>query len=77
MRSTPILDRPERRRTVGRVMIAVAAVGVVVALVGSVVAWQLVGSLDDSSRQTLDVTIDTIDSIEASLDLAAGVLLAT
>lgn len=58
-------------------MIAVGAVGVVVALAGTVVAWQLVGNLDDSSRQTIDVTIETIDSIEDSLDLAARVITST
>lgn len=72
-----MLERPERRRTVGQLMVGVAAVGVVVALAGSVIAWQLVGGLDDSSRQTIDVTIETIDSIEASLDLAASVITST
>ncbi len=70
-------QHPERRRAVGHTMVGVAAVGVVVALAGSVIAWQVVGSLDDSSRQTLDVTIETIDSIEASLDLAASVITST
>lgn len=72
-----VLDRSNRRRGLGGTMIAIAAVGVVVALVGTVVAWQLVGRLDDSSRQTLTVTIQTIDSIEDSLDLAADVITAT
>lgn len=58
-------------------MVGVAGVGVVIALVGTIVAWQLVGRLDDSSRQTLTVTIQTIDSIEDSLDLAADVITAT
>ena len=75
--SFDLFDHPDRRRNVGHTMIGVAAIGVVVALTGSVVGWQLIGSLDDSSRQTLDVTIETIDSIEASLDLAAGVITAT
>lgn len=75
--SERFLQQRERRRTIGTTMVAVAAIGVVVALAGTVVAWQLVGNLDDSSRRTLDVTIETIDSIEDSLDLAARVITST
>jgi hypothetical protein len=67
----------EHRRTVGKIMVAVAAVGLVVALVGTVAAWQLAGRLNASTRSTLDVTIETIDSVEATIDLADQVLGAT
>jgi hypothetical protein len=55
-------------------MIGVAAVGVVVAVVGTIVAWGLIGKVNGSTRDTLDVTIDTIDSVESSIDLADDVL---
>ncbi|MGA9277062.1 hypothetical protein [Ilumatobacter sp.] len=66
-----------RRRLVGRIMMVVAAVGLVVSLVGTVVAWQLVGQLNSSTRETLDVTIETMDSVEATIDVADQVLDAT
>lgn len=58
-------------------MLGVAAVGLVVALVGTVVAWQLVGQLNSSTRRSLEVTIDTIDSVEATIEVADEVLAAT
>jgi len=58
-------------------MVGVAAVGVVVSLVGTVVAWQLVGQLNSSTRRSLDVTIETIDSVGATIEVADEVLSAT
>lgn len=55
-------------------MVGVAAVGLVVSLVGTIVAWQLVGQLNSSTRRSLDVTIETIDSVEATIEVADGVL---
>lgn len=58
-------------------MIAIAVSGVVVAIAGTIAAWQLLGQLNGSTRDTLDVTIGTIDSVEDSIDLADQVLSAT
>ncbi|WP_040493184.1 hypothetical protein [Ilumatobacter nonamiensis] len=66
-----------RRTTVGKLMVTVAAIGLVVSLVGTVVAWQLVGQLNSSTRRSLDVTIETIDSVAATIDVADRVLAAT
>lgn len=64
-------------RRAGRVMVAVAVVGLVVSAAGTLVAWQLVGEINASTRDTLDVTIETIDSVENSIDLADQVLAAS
>ncbi len=64
-------------RRAGSAMIVVAVVGVMVAFAGTIVAWRLLGELNTSTRDTLDVTIGTIDSVEDSIDLADQVLRAT
>ena len=58
-------------------MIVIAVVGVLVACAGTIVAWRLLGELNTSTRDTLDVTIGTIDSVDDSIDLADQVLNAT
>ena len=65
------------RRRLGTVMILVAVVGVIVAAVGTVVAWRLVGDLNSSSRDSLDATIETLDTVENSIELADSVIVAT
>lgn len=61
-------------RRAGRVMIVVAVVGLVVSVTGTFVAWRLVGEINASTRDTLGVTIETIDSVENSIELADQVL---
>ena len=63
-----------RRRRAGRVMIGVGVVGVFVAIVGTIVGWQFLGQINSSTGDSLTVTIDTIDSIDDSIDLVDGVL---
>lgn len=62
------------RRQAGKVMIGVAVVGVIVSVVGTVVGWRLVGQVNRSTRDTLDASIETIDSVESSIDVADDVL---
>lgn len=76
-RVAPKPRSPKSDWRAGVVMVGVAIVGVAVALSGTAVAWQLTGELTTSSRETLDVTIETIDSLEDSIDLADDVLSAT
>ncbi len=64
-------------RRAGSAMIAIAVVGVIVAFAGTITAWRLLGELNTSTRDTLDVTIGTIDSVEDSIDLADQVVTAT
>ncbi|NND76345.1 MAG: hypothetical protein HKN44_15210 [Ilumatobacter sp.] len=68
---------PRANRRAGRVMVAVAVVGLVVSAAGTLVAWRLVGEINSSTRDTLGVTIETIDSVENSIDLADQVLAAS
>ena len=68
---------PETRRRAGRVMIGVGIVGVVVAVASIVVGWQFLGQVDASTGDSLDVTVKTLDSIDASITLIDEVLGAT
>lgn len=63
-----------RRRRAGRVMIGVAVVGVLVAVAAVVVGWSFLERVNDSTRDSLTVTIETIDSVEQSIDLVDEVL---
>ena len=79
-RTTPrlvALDSVDTQRRAGRVMLGVAAVGVFVALVGGVLGWQFVGRLDSTGGETLEVTVETLDTLSDTIDLADGVLGAT
>lgn len=71
------LDSADAQRRAGRVMLGVAAVGIVVAVVGGVLGWQFVGRLDSTGSETLDVTVETLDTLSDTIDLADGVLGAT
>lgn len=55
-------------------MMAVAAFGVVVALVGTVVAWQFVGQLSSSADRSLVIGEDALVTLDATLDVAEDVL---
>ena len=55
-------------------MIAVGVVGVVVAIVGVVAGWQFLGRINSATGDTLDVTIEALDSVEESISLVDGVL---
>lgn len=71
---TPVARTWMSRHTAGRVMIAVAVFGVVVALVGTVVAWQFVGQLSRSADRSLVIGEDALVTLDATLDVAEDVL---
>lgn len=80
------LDRLVRRlslrtraaeRRAGRLLVLVAAAGVLLSLLGTIVGWQVVGGLDGASRTSLDVTLEALTSIEDTVDLADTVLRST
>lgn len=65
--------RPDRRvsvRAVGAAMMSVAALGVVVALVGTVLAWQSIGQLGTSVDRSLVLGEEALSSVDATLDIA-------
>ena len=58
-------------------MILVAVVGVFASVLGVTVAWRLLSGLDATSTDTLAVTIDALDSIEDTIDVADATVAAT
>lgn len=73
----PALRRRRAERRAGRIMLGVAAIGVVVAIAGTLVGWVLLGRLDETSRESLEVSIESLDSIDDTIDLADTVLSST
>lgn len=55
-------------------MVAIAAAGVVVAVVGTVVAWQLVGQVGDAAEESLAITEDSVATIEDTIVVADQVV---
>jgi hypothetical protein len=71
------VDSAPAQRRAGRVMVGVAVVGVAVALIGAVVGWQLIGQIDATTSDTLDVSVESLDSLADTIELADGVLTST
>ena len=61
-------------RRAGQVMYGVAVAGVVVALVGAVVGWSLVGRLDAAAGDTLGLTVETLATFEDTIVVADEVV---
>lgn len=59
-----------RRTLVGRVLVAAGAVGFVGALVASVVGLRLLGSLDRSLADSVQVTAAAVDALAATVEVA-------
>lgn len=57
------------RRPLGRVMIGTAALGVVVAVAASVVAWQLLGRVGETTSGSTEVTVSALDALDQTLVL--------
>ncbi len=68
---------PESERNVGFVLVAVAVVGMLVAVVGAVVGWQMVGTVNTATTDTLDVTVNALGSVEDTIDVADGTVSST
>lgn len=71
------LSDPGFQRVVGWVMLVVAAVGVAAAIAGVTVAWRLLARVDTATADTLAVTVDALDSISDTIDVADGTVAAT
>ncbi|MGF1596853.1 MAG: hypothetical protein ACFCVK_07950 [Acidimicrobiales bacterium] len=65
-----LITDPRSRRRAGRVMVGTAIVGVAIILVGTVVVWSLLGDVNRATTGTLDVTVEALESMEATIDLA-------
>lgn len=66
---TDTVESPSRR-TIGTAFVAIAAFGAVVSLVGTVVVWQFVGSLSRDTDRSLELAVDALVAIDATLDVA-------
>jgi len=64
----------EAMRRMGRLMIAVGLVGVLIAIASTVSSWLFVGQLGSATDDSLEVTIETLDAVDDTIDLAADVL---
>lgn len=58
-------------------MLIVSAAGLVAAITGVIVAWRLLAGLDSATSDTLAVTVDALDSISDTIDVADGTVAAT
>lgn len=71
------LSDPGLQRVVGWVMLVAAAVGLVAVIAGVTVAWRLLARVDTATADTLAVTVDALDSISDTIDVADGTVAAT
>jgi hypothetical protein len=68
---------PADQRRAGRLMIGLGVTAAVVALFGTIVGWIFVGQLADASADSLAVTVQTLDAVDDTIDLAEEVLVST
>lgn len=61
-------------RTAGRIMQGVAAAGLIVAVLGAIVGWSLVGRLDSAGGETLELTAEALVTIEDTVVVADEVV---
>ncbi len=62
------------RRSLGRAIMIAAVVAAVTCLIGIVVAWQFVGDLAHTTRSSLVIVGDTLDTVDDTLDVADSVI---
>jgi len=55
-------------------MLAVSAFGLVVAVLGTVIGWVVIGQVNQSTGNTVDVSIESLDAVDDTITLASGVL---
>jgi archaellum component FlaC len=58
----------------GRIMIGVAAVGVVVGLAATIVGWRLVGHLSDGVDDSLQVATQSLESVDDSITVIETII---
>jgi ABC-type transporter Mla subunit MlaD len=68
---------PRDQRRAGTLMIALGVAGVVIAVVGTVVGWIFVGQVATASDDSVEVTVQTLDAVDDTIDLAEAVLVST
>jgi methyl-accepting chemotaxis protein len=68
---------PRDQRRAGRLMIGLGLVGAIVAVSGTIGGWIFVGQLAAASDDSLDVTVQALDAVDDTIDLAEDVLTST
>jgi methyl-accepting chemotaxis protein len=68
---------PRDQRRAGRLMIALGVVGAIVAVFGTIGGWIFVGQVAAASDDSLDVTVQALDALDDTIDLADDVLVST
>lgn len=68
---------PSDQRRVGQLMIGLGVVGALVAVLGTIGGWIFVGQLAAASDDSLDVTVQALDAVDDTIDLAEEVLTST
>jgi methyl-accepting chemotaxis protein len=61
---------PSDQRRAGQLMIAVGVLGAVVVVFGTIVGWIFVGQIATASEDSVEVTAQTFDAIDDTIDLA-------
>lgn len=73
-RGRSLLQSEVVQRRAARVMLFAACLGLLLAAVGTFVAWQLVGDVNDATADTLDVTVESLQSLDDALVLTEDLL---
>lgn len=68
---------PRDQRRAGRLMIGLGVVGAIVAVFGTIGGWIFVGQVAAASDDSLDVTVQALDAVDDTIDLAEEVLTST
>jgi methyl-accepting chemotaxis protein len=65
------------QRRAGRLMISLGVVGALVAVFGTIGGWIFVGQVASASDDSLEVTVQALDAVDDTIDLADEVLTST
>lgn len=68
---------PTAQRRAGRLMIGLGVAGGLVAVFGTAVGWVFVGQVATASDDSIEVTIQTLEAVDDTIDLAEEVLVST
>lgn len=71
---TPRRRRLLSRRTTGRVVMVASVVAAITAVIGAIVAWNLVGNLRERTTATLKLVDSTLTNVQDSLSVAEEVI---
>ncbi len=72
-RRDPLVRRPAATRRAGLVMQGVAYVGLVATIVGVIAGWRLIGSFERTVGDSLDLTAESLVTLDESLTVAENV----